>query len=131
MKRTSLRSLDLAPARKKIAAAKSNKTFIAALLDRDHRGHKEAVGQWTRLHDAAYPNDRREADRATRSHDTAGRPEKSVSIGSGRSQGRFEVADSGIDDWEADRAREAGGRQKRLGLWDHAGHASGAANGCA
>lgn len=49
MRRTGLHTLDPAPARKKIAAAKSNKPFMAALLDRGHRGHKDAVDQWTRL----------------------------------------------------------------------------------
>lgn len=55
MKRTSLHSLEPSSARKKIASAKSNKPFMAALLDRGHRGHKEAVEQWTRLHEAAFP----------------------------------------------------------------------------
>lgn len=55
MKRTSLHSLEPSSARKKIAAAKANKPFMMALLHRDHRGHKEAVDQWSRLHEAAFP----------------------------------------------------------------------------
>ncbi len=55
MKRTSLHSVEPSSARKKIAAAKSNKPFMAALLDRDHRGHRDAVDQWTRLHEAGFP----------------------------------------------------------------------------
>lgn len=56
MKRTNMHSLEPSSARRKIAAAKSNKPFMAALLDRDHRGHKEAVDQWTRLHEAGFPD---------------------------------------------------------------------------
>lgn len=55
MKRTSMHSLEPSSAPKKIAAAKSNKLFMATLLDRDHRGHRDAVDQWTRLHEAAFP----------------------------------------------------------------------------
>ena len=69
MIRSGLHRLDPESARKRIAATKSNKPFMAALLDRDHRGHKDAVEQWTRLHQVAYPapeplatNGRRNAD---------------------------------------------------------------------
>lgn len=55
MKRPISRRLEPATARKKIASAKSNKPFMAALLDRDHRGHNDAVEQWSRLHEAAFP----------------------------------------------------------------------------
>lgn len=55
MKRTRLHALNPETARKKIAATKSNKPFMAALLDRDHRGHEDAVDQWTRLHKIAFP----------------------------------------------------------------------------
>lgn len=55
MRQNDLHRLDPASARKKIAAAKSNKRFVSALLDRDHRGHRDAVEQWTRLHEAAFP----------------------------------------------------------------------------
>ncbi|NNG04024.1 MAG: hypothetical protein HKM95_07975 [Inquilinus sp.] len=44
-----------ASARKRIAAAMANKPFMAALQDRDHRGHKKAVERWSRLHEAAFP----------------------------------------------------------------------------
>lgn len=54
MKVGSLQSLDPASARKRIAAAKSSKRFVAALLDCDHRGHGEAVEHWTQLHEAAF-----------------------------------------------------------------------------
>ena len=54
MKASSLHSLNPASARKKITQAKSNKRFVAALLDRDHREHKEVVEHWTRLHEAAF-----------------------------------------------------------------------------
>ena len=50
-----MHKLDAASARKRIAAAKSNKRFVSALLDRDHRGHRDAVEHWTRLHEAAFP----------------------------------------------------------------------------
>lgn len=67
MKRPSPRLLEPATAPKKIASAKSNKPFMAALLDRDHRGHKDAVEQWTRLHQAAFPEPESSApDRSTR-----------------------------------------------------------------
>ncbi len=55
MKRTRLHALNPESAQKRIKAAKSNKPFMAALLDRDHRGHKDAVDQWTRLHKVAFP----------------------------------------------------------------------------
>lgn len=55
MSRKEVSRLDAASARKKIAAAKSNKRFVSTLLDRDHRGHRDAVEQWTRLHQAAFP----------------------------------------------------------------------------
>ena len=55
MKRTGMHFLEPSSALKKIAAAKSNKPFMAALLDCDPRGHEQAVGQWTRLHEAAFP----------------------------------------------------------------------------
>lgn len=55
MKRTSLHSLDPTAARKRIAAAKSNKRFVEAWVDRDHRGHADAFEQWTKLHEAAFP----------------------------------------------------------------------------
>lgn len=54
MKRTRLHALDPEQARKRIKAAKPNKPFMTALLDRDHRGHEDAVDQWTRLHKAAF-----------------------------------------------------------------------------
>lgn len=54
MKRTGLHHLDQTSALKRIAAAKSNRPFVAALLDRGHRGHGRAVEQWTRLHQVAY-----------------------------------------------------------------------------
>ncbi len=55
MKRPTPHRLEPAAARKKIASAKANKPFMAALLDRDHRGHNDAVDQWSRLHEAAFP----------------------------------------------------------------------------
>lgn len=55
MNRPTPRRLEPGTARKKIAAAKSNEPFMAALLDRDHRGHQDAVDQWSRLHQAAFP----------------------------------------------------------------------------
>lgn len=60
MKRTSLHVLNQESARKRINAAKSNKPFMAALLDRSHRGHNEALAHWTRLHEVAFegPKDR-------------------------------------------------------------------------
>ncbi len=72
MKRTKLHALNPESARKRIKAAKSNETFMTALIERDHPEHEEAVGQWTRLHEVAFqepddqpsPSDR---DRATRS----------------------------------------------------------------
>lgn len=82
MKRTSLHSLEPSSARKKIAAAKSNKPFMAALLDRDHRGHKEAVEQWTRLHEAGFPE--------------AGSP--AVGRLTGRGTGRRGLATGGVVD---------------------------------
>ncbi len=54
MKRTRLHALNPESARKRIKAAKSNEPFMAALLDRGHRGHKDAVDQWTRLHQVAF-----------------------------------------------------------------------------
>ena len=59
MKRTKLHALNPQSARKRIKAAKSNKPFMTALLDRDHRGHRNAVEQWTRLHAAAFPESAR------------------------------------------------------------------------
>lgn len=56
MKRTRLHALDPESARKRIKAAKSNKPFMKALLDRAHRGHKDAVDQWTMLHEAGFPD---------------------------------------------------------------------------
>lgn len=41
-------------ARERIAEAQGDKRFMAALLDRDNRDHVEAVGHWTRLHQAAF-----------------------------------------------------------------------------
>lgn len=79
MRTSSLHSPDPAAARKKIDQAKSNARFVAALLDRDHRGHKEAVRQWSRLHEAAYSEselaaaariDRRNGDAPWNSHGT-------------------------------------------------------------
>ncbi len=55
MTQKNLHMLDATSARKKITRAKSNKRFVATLLDRDHRGHQDAVEQWTRLHEAAFP----------------------------------------------------------------------------
>ena len=71
MKRTKLHALNRESARKRIKAAKSNETFMTALMERDHPEHEEAVGQWTRLHEVAFqepadqpsPSDR---DRGTR-----------------------------------------------------------------
>ena len=59
MKRTKLHALNPESARKRLKAAKSNETFMTALMERDHPEHKEAVGQWTRLHEVAFqePND--------------------------------------------------------------------------
>lgn len=54
MKRTRLHALNPESARKRIKAAKSNEPFMAALLDRGHREHKDAVDQWTRLHEIAF-----------------------------------------------------------------------------
>ncbi|NNG04021.1 MAG: hypothetical protein HKM95_07960 [Inquilinus sp.] len=54
-RRTNGHGLDMDSARQKIDAAKSNKRFMAVLQDRDHRGHKDAVDQWSRLHGAAFP----------------------------------------------------------------------------
>lgn len=56
MNRTGMHSLDPASARKKIGAAKSNKTFMMAVLDRDQLGHRAALAQWTKLHEAAFPD---------------------------------------------------------------------------
>ena len=71
MKRSKLHALNPESARKRIKAAKSNGPFMAALMERDHPEHKEAVGQWTRLHEVAFqePDDRPSAsdrDRADR-----------------------------------------------------------------
>jgi hypothetical protein len=55
MKRAIPHRLEPESARKKIAFAKSNEPFMAALLDRDHRGHRDAVDQWSWLHQAAFP----------------------------------------------------------------------------
>lgn len=111
MKRVGLDSRGQALARKKIAALKSDKRFAAALSDRDDRSHEEAVEQWTRLHDVAFSNERRVARRETGSQGIARQTMKSNSAGSADSPGRLELADSGIDDWEADRTREARGRR--------------------
>ena len=55
MKQTKLHARDSGSARKRIKASKSTKPFMTALLDRDHREHRNAVEQWTRLHTAAFP----------------------------------------------------------------------------
>lgn len=55
MKRTRLHALTPKSAGTKIEAAKSNEPFMAALLDRGHRGHRAAVHEWSRLHEAAFP----------------------------------------------------------------------------
>ena len=55
MTRTKLHALTPESARKRIKAAKSNETFITALMERDHRGHKDAVEHWTKLHEVAFP----------------------------------------------------------------------------
>ena len=65
MKQTKLHALNPESVRKRINAAKSNKPFMAALLDRDHRGHREAVDHWTRLHKAAFPGEGRLASPTT------------------------------------------------------------------
>lgn len=111
MKRPTSRRLEQEMAQKNIVSAKSNKPFMAALLDRDHRGHREAVDQWSRLHEAAFTDDRREIGPETESRGAKHRPKKSASAVSGRSSGRFALADSGIDDWEADQARDAARRR--------------------
>lgn len=111
MNRPTPRRLGPETARKKIAAAKANKPFMAALLDRGHRGHQDAVDQWSRLNQAASTDDRREVGPETESHGVPQRRRKSASAGSGPSPDRFQLADSGIDDWEADQARDAARRR--------------------
>ena len=107
MKRTKLHALNPESARKRIKAAKSNETFMTALLNRDHHGHAEAVQQWTRLHEVAHPEEPHDGKRAIKNRRAAGRPDEPSTTRPDRSQGRFQSADSGIDDWLADRAREA------------------------
>ncbi len=54
MKRTRMQALNQESARKRIKSAKSNKPFMTALLNRNHRGHREALEHWTRLHEMAF-----------------------------------------------------------------------------
>lgn len=103
MKRTKLHTLNPESARRRIKAAKSNKPFMAALLNRDHRGHKNAVDQWTRLHRAAHP----EKSPADGGFIRPARPDLPSTGGPGHLQRGIQIADSGIDDWLADRAWEA------------------------
>ena len=107
MKRTVLHALNPESARKRIKAAKSNEPFMKALMNRDHHGHSEAVQQWTRLHEAAHPEKSHRGRRAITPRSVAGGPDEKLATKSSRSHGRFQIADSGIDDWLADRAREA------------------------
>lgn len=109
MKRNKLHALNPESAWKRIKTAKSNESFMAALLNRDHRGHKDAVDQWTRLHRAAHP----EKSPGDSGVIKPGRPDTPSAGELGHLQRRIQIADSGIDDWLADRAREAA--ESRIG----------------
>ena len=107
MNRTKLHALNPETARKRIKAATSTKAFMTALMERDHRRHAEAVRQWTRLHEVAHPEETNGGKRDIKHRHTAGRPDEPSTTKPGRSQGRFQIADSGVDDWLTDRAQEA------------------------